>query len=73
MLVAGDVREALDEARQRPLALVVVDDEVLAGERQHPLDHHVVDRDRLDQRLDVLGLDREAVDARASAARRTAR
>ena len=52
VLVARDVREALDEARQRPLALVVVDDEVLAGEREHPLDHHVVDRDRLDERLE---------------------
>ena len=32
MLVAGDVGEALDEAGQGALALVVVDDEVLAGE-----------------------------------------
>src|SRR3954447_11063991 len=44
-------------------ALVVVDDEVLAGQRQHPLEHHVVDRDRLDERLEVLGVGREAVDA----------
>ena len=63
VLVARDVDEALDEARQRALALVVVDDEVLAGEREHPLDHHVVDRDRLDERLEVLRLDGEPVDA----------
>ena len=33
------------------------------GEGQHPLDDHVVERDRLDQRLEVLGLAREVVDA----------
>ena len=41
---------------QGPHPLVVVDDEVLPGERQHPLDHHVVEGDRLDQRVAVLGL-----------------
>ena len=65
MLVARDVGEALDEGGQRALALVVVDDEVLAGEGEHPLDDHVVDRDRLDERLEVLGLARQPVDARA--------
>ncbi len=65
MLVAGDVGEAFDEGRQRADAFVVGDDEVLAGEREHALDHHVVDRDGLDQRLGVLGLLREPVDAPA--------
>ena len=65
VLVAGDVDEAFDEGRQRADAFVVGDDEVLAGERKHPLDHHVVDRDGLDQRLGVLGLAREPVDAPA--------
>jgi hypothetical protein len=41
VLVARDLREAVDEARQRPGLLVEVDDEVLAGERQHALDDHV--------------------------------
>jgi hypothetical protein len=36
MLVAGDLGEALDERGQGALALVVVDDEVLSGERQIP-------------------------------------
>ena len=64
VLVARDLGEALDEARQRPHPLVVVHDEVLAGEGEHALDDHVVDRHRLDQRLEVLGLDRQPVDAR---------
>ena len=51
MLVAGHEVEALDEAGERPFALVEVDDEVLPGERQHSLDHHVVKHDRLDERL----------------------
>ena len=63
VLVAGDVREALHEGRQRPLLLVVVDDEVLAGEGEHPLDDHVVDRHELDRALEVLGLARQAVGA----------
>jgi hypothetical protein len=63
VLVAGDLREAVDEAGQRADPLVVVDDEVLAGEGEHPLEHHVVDRDRLDQRLEVLGPRRQAIDA----------
>ena len=63
MLVARDVREAVHEAGQRAGPLVEVDDEVLAGQGQHPLGDHVVDRDRLDERLAVLGLDRQAVDA----------
>ena len=46
-----------------PTLLVVLDDEVLAGEGEHPLDDHVVERDRLDQRLEVLGLAGEVVDA----------
>ena len=55
VLVAGDVAEPLDEAGQRALLLVVADDEVLAGEGEHPLDDHVVERDRLDQRLGSSG------------------
>src|SRR3954470_860157 len=61
MLVAGHVGEARNEAGQRAGPLVEVDDEVLAGERQHPLGDHVVDRDRLDERLAVLRLDGQAV------------
>jgi hypothetical protein len=61
--VAGDPREAVDEARQGPGALVVVDDEVLAGQRHHPLEDHVVDRDRLHERLEVLRLGGQAIDA----------
>ena len=61
MLVAGDVLEALDKGRQGAFLLVEVHDEVLPGEGQHSLDHHVVDRHRLDQRLGVLRLDREAI------------
>jgi hypothetical protein len=38
---------------------------VLAGEGEHALDDHVVDRHGLDERLDVAGLDGQAVDARA--------
>ena len=64
VLVARDLREALDEARQRPHPLVVVHDEVLAGEGEHALDDHVVDRHGLDERLEVLGLDGEPVDPR---------
>ena len=56
VLVAGDVREPLDETRQGPHALVVVDDEVLSGEGEHPLDHHVVERHGLDQGVPVAGL-----------------
>ena len=63
MLVAGDVREALDEGRQGALLGVVVDDEVLAGEGQCPLDDHVVERDRLDQGPGVLGVGGELVHA----------
>ena len=64
VLVARDLGEALDEARQRPHPLVVIShDEVLAGEGEHALDDHVVDRHGLDERLEVLGLGREAVDA----------
>ena len=65
VLVARDLVEALDEAGQRAVLLVVADDEVLAREGEHALDDHVVERDRLDQRLEVLGLAREPVDARA--------
>jgi hypothetical protein len=36
---------------------------VLSGEREHALDDHVVERDRLHQRLEVLRLARELVDA----------
>ena len=36
---------------------------MLAGQREHALGDHVVDRDRLDERLEVLGLAREPVDA----------
>src|SRR3954451_17211733 len=59
---ASHVLEALDEARQRLLLLVVLDDEVLPGERERPLDDHVVEGDRLDQELGVLRLGRQAVD-----------
>ena len=48
---------------QRALLLVVLDDEVLPRQGEHPLDDHVVERDRLDERLEVLGLAREPVDA----------
>ncbi len=48
---------------KRALRLVVFDDEVLARKRQHPLDDHVVERYGLDKRLEVLGLDGQAVDA----------
>ena len=65
VLVAGDVREPCDEAGEGPVALVVVDDEVLPGEREHPLGDHVVDRHGFDERLKVLGLRRQAVDAGA--------
>jgi hypothetical protein len=63
VLVARDVGEAGDEARQRAHPLVVVDDEVLAREGQHPFDDHVVDRHRLDERLEVIGGRREPVHA----------
>src|SRR5688572_26685406 len=63
VLVARDVVEALHEAGQRALLLVVLKDEVLAGESQHPLDDHVVERHRLDQALEVLRLARQMVDA----------
>ena len=53
VFVPRDEVEALHEPRQRALALVEVDDEVLARERQHPLYHHVVERDRLDQRVEI--------------------
>jgi hypothetical protein len=38
---------------------------VLAGQRQHPLDDHVVERHGLDQRLEVLGFARQPVHPRA--------
>src|SRR5438093_5761499 len=63
VLVACHVGEPRDERRQRPHPLVVVDDEVLAGQGERALDDHVVQRDRLDQALVVLGLDGQAVDA----------
>ena len=63
VLVAGDVREALHEAGQGADSRVVLDDVVLPGKRQGPLDDHVVERDRLDEGLRVLGLGGEAVDA----------
>ena len=47
------------------MPLVEVHDEVLAGEREHPLDDHVVERHRLHERLEVLGLGRQPVHARA--------
>ena len=47
---------------QRAHLLVVLKDEVLAGEGEHPLDDHVVERDRLHQHLEVLGVAGEAVD-----------
>ena len=65
MLVAGDVAEPLDEGGQRPFLLVEVHDEVLAGEGQHPLDHHVVERHRLDHRLGVLRFLRQPLGPRA--------
>ena len=65
--------EPLDEAGQRALPLVVVDDEVLAGEGEHALDHHVVERHRLDERLEVLGLVAPAGGPASAASRRTAR
>ena len=63
MLVAGDFVEALAEPRERADFLVVLEDEVLPGEGEHALDHHVVQRDRLDECLEVLGLAGEVVDA----------
>ena len=51
VLVPGDQVEALDEARKHSLSLVVVDDEVLAGKGKHPFDDHVIERDRLYERL----------------------
>ena len=63
MLVASHVLEALDESRKRSLRFVVVHDEVLPGEGQHPLDDHVVDRHGLDQRLGILRFGGEAIGA----------
>src|SRR3954453_7820338 len=63
VLVARDVVEALDESRQRAVLLVVADDEVLAGQGEHSLDDHVVERDGLHQRLEVAGVAGELVDA----------
>ena len=56
MLVAGDVREALLEPRQQLLLLVVVEHEVLAGQRQRALDDHVVGDYEVDLGLHVTGV-----------------
>jgi len=61
VLVASHVGEALHEGGQGAPALVEVDDEVLAGEREHALDDHVVDRHRLYQDPEILGLAGQAV------------
>ena len=63
VLVAGDLVEALAEAGQGAHLLVVLEDEVLPGEGEHPLDDHVVERDRLHQQLEVLRAARQAVHA----------
>jgi hypothetical protein len=55
VLVGGDVPEALGEPRHQALLLVVVEHEVLAGERQGHLDEHVVPRDEADLDLEVRG------------------
>src|SRR5829696_4980444 len=63
VLVTGDFVEALDEAGERALLLVVLEDEVLAGEGEHALDDHVVERDRLNQLLEIPGPASEMVHA----------
>ena len=44
-----------------PLLLEVVLDEVLAGQRERPLDDHVVEHDEVDLRLDVGGVGEQAL------------
>ena len=53
MLVLRDAPEALEVARAAALALEPLGLEVLAGQRQRPLDDHVVGHDEVDLGLDV--------------------
>ena len=53
VLVARDVGEALGEARQQLVLLVVVEHEVLAGQRERALDDHVVGGHEVDLRVHV--------------------
>ena len=55
----------LDSADRGESQLLSYRDLYLLWERQHALDHHVVDRDRLHQRLQIVGLDAQPVDAPA--------
>ena len=61
VLVLGDLQEALEAAREDVLLLEVVLDEELPGQREGPLDDHVVQRHEVDLRLDVARVGEQAV------------